>query len=156
MRGFGVPGLLLNVIFLCGWWHTIDVARQIDWPVETSPNHERWLLCDQGEETINHLFLSCVFPRDFWFKIFRLYYTDCTSFCWWAHTKERREGLTRRGFNSLVVLGDWTIWKMRNGCVFEGLSPTMATVFSHFCEERDLWLMAGVKGLLFLSASVGR
>jgi hypothetical protein len=28
--------------------------------------------------------------------------------------------------------------------------------FSRFCEERDLWLMAGAKGLLFLSASVGR
>lgn len=33
------------------------------------PHHERCVLCDQGEENINHLLLSCVFARDFWFKI---------------------------------------------------------------------------------------
>jgi hypothetical protein len=26
-------------------------------------------LCDQAEETINHLFLSCIFARVFWFRL---------------------------------------------------------------------------------------
>jgi hypothetical protein len=80
---------------------------------------------------------------------------DNSLFCWWEQAEQRTEGLTRRGFNSLVILGSWTIWKMHNGCVFEGLSPSPATVFSHFCEGRDMWLMTGAKGLLFLSARVG-
>jgi hypothetical protein len=29
-------------------------------------------------------------------------------------------------------------------------------LFFPFCEERDMWLMAGVEGLLFLSSRVGR
>jgi hypothetical protein len=30
---------------------------------------EHCLLCDQQEETIVHLLVSCVFAREFWFKI---------------------------------------------------------------------------------------
>jgi hypothetical protein len=37
------------------------------------PHHERCVLCDQGEENINHLLLSFIFARDFWFEISRLY-----------------------------------------------------------------------------------
>jgi hypothetical protein len=30
----------------------------------------------------------------------------------------------------------------------------MATIFSYFCEETDLWLLGGAEGLLFLTGSV--
>ena len=34
------------------------------------PHPERCPHCDQDEETINHLLLSCVFAGDFWFRLF--------------------------------------------------------------------------------------
>lgn len=34
------------------------------------PHPERCPHCDQAEESINHLLLSCVFAGDFWFRLF--------------------------------------------------------------------------------------
>jgi hypothetical protein len=38
---------------------------------EGLPNPQRCLLCDQDEETLNHLLVSCVFTREVWFNILR-------------------------------------------------------------------------------------
>jgi hypothetical protein len=32
----------------------------------------------------------------------------------------------RQGFNSLVVFGAWTIWRVRNDMVFNGVSPRVS------------------------------
>ena len=32
-------------------------------------HHQKCLLCDQEEETINQLLVSCVFSRQFWFEL---------------------------------------------------------------------------------------
>lgn len=53
----------------------------------------------------------------------------------------------RKGFNSLVILGAWSIWKHRNGCVFEGASPCVDQVLQCFKEEKYLWNLAGARGL---------
>jgi hypothetical protein len=33
---------------------------------------------------------------------------------WWHISSQRVQGQHRRGFNSLVILGAWVIWKHRN------------------------------------------
>lgn len=33
------------------------------------PHPERCLLCDEGEEDIQHLMVGCVFTRQFWFLL---------------------------------------------------------------------------------------
>jgi hypothetical protein len=34
--------------------------------------------------------------------------------------------LVQRGFNSLVILGAWILWKHQNLCVFEGAALSLA------------------------------
>jgi hypothetical protein len=44
---------------------------------------------------------------------------DALSFIeWWRHAMQQIEKQHRKGFNSLVVLVAWWIWKHRNACVF--------------------------------------
>src|SRR4051812_27296479 len=33
------------------------------------PHHDTCPLCDQGEETVNHLLAGCVFAREVWAKV---------------------------------------------------------------------------------------
>jgi hypothetical protein len=61
---------------------------------------EKCLLCDQEEETIDHIMLSCVFSRQFWFNWLQQVHLqmlapqpDVPSFLeWWREAKERAPG----------------------------------------------------------------
>jgi hypothetical protein len=97
-------------------------------------NHpEKCLLCDQAEETLDHLLVTCSFLRVFWYQFFRKFglhslapQPTITSFLnWWEEVLEVVSGVTRKGLNSLIILGAWTIWIHRNKCVFDGLSPCL-------------------------------
>jgi len=59
----------------------------------------------------------------------------------------------RDGFNTLVVLGAWTLWKARNDVVFNGIIPRVNRTFILVHEESELWILAGAKGLGALVAS---
>jgi len=50
-----------------------------------------------------------------------------------------------KGFNSLCILGAWTIWKHRNACVFEGASPNLQVAVQAFKEESHLWQFSGAE-----------
>jgi hypothetical protein len=53
----------------------------------------------------------------------------------------------RPGFNSLVVLILWCLWKHRNTCVFDEISPAVLRITLDINSEASLWCMAGAKGL---------
>jgi hypothetical protein len=61
-------------------------------------------------------------------------------------------GLTRRGLNSLIILGGWTIWNHCNRCVFDGASPSMVEILILAGEERRQWMIAGAGGLIPFSS----
>jgi hypothetical protein len=61
-------------------------------------------------------------------------------------------GLPGKGLNSLVALGAWTIWKLRNSCVFDGCTPSLSLSLRLAREERQSWEVAGAKGLSCLAA----
>jgi hypothetical protein len=81
-------------------------------------------LCDQDAESINHLFVSCVFARVFWYKVLRKFgmhslapQPGATSFLdWWENASEIVNGLSKKGLDSLIILGAWLIWLHRNRC----------------------------------------
>jgi hypothetical protein len=60
--------------------------------------------------------------------------------------------LPGKGINSLVALGAWTIWKLRNSCVLDGCTPSLALSLRLAREEKQLWEVAGAKGLSYLAA----
>jgi hypothetical protein len=57
------------------------------------------------------------------------------------------------GLNSLFVLGAWTLWRHRNDCVFNGVSPRLSPALAIAREEPWAWCIAGAKGLSLLTAS---
>ncbi|TVU48050.1 hypothetical protein EJB05_07672, partial [Eragrostis curvula] len=58
---------------------------------------------------------------------------------------------TQRGLNSIIILGAWTLWRHRNDCVFNGVSPSLSTVLVMAGDEIRMWNMAGAKGLSLLT-----
>jgi hypothetical protein len=59
-----------------------------------------------------------------------------------------------KGLNSLAALGAWTMWRLRNSCVFDGCTPSLDFSLRLAREERQSWEMAGAKGLSYLAALI--
>jgi hypothetical protein len=100
-------------------------------------------LCDQEEETINHLMSSCVFAREFWFILlqrvglgaFAPQVSEITFQEWWRQVLSSISTPNRRGINSLIILGAWTLWRHRNDCVFNGAAPRLAMALAMTREQ---------------------
>jgi hypothetical protein len=124
------------------------------------PHPEHCPLCDQEDETLDHLLVSCVFTRKFWYMVLRQVGLhslapqpiDLIFDEWWEKASMATSGLTKGGLNSLIILGAWTIWNHKNKCVFEGASPNMVESLTLLGEERRLWMIAVVRGLSHLMA----
>jgi hypothetical protein len=73
----------------------------------------RFLLCDQGDETINHQLVSCVFSQQFWFHLLHQVglqvlcpqHADTNFLDWWQKASTVTTGLLHQGLNSLI--GFW-------------------------------------------------
>ena len=96
--------------------------------------------CDQ-EETIQHLLTTCVFARQFWFSqplnLSRLTPGRMSSSFsdWWKKSWKKLQRQLRKGFNSLVILGAWIIWKHRNAYIFDGAAPNLQGALQAFKDE---------------------
>jgi hypothetical protein len=120
------------------WCWTSDklTKRGLDHP-------ERCPLCDQQDKTINHLLAPSVFVRQVWAGLLQpaglMELTpqphDEVFEDWWRIASMRVLGQLKKGFNSLVVLGAWVIWKNRNSCVFNDVSPSVPAVLQMAREE---------------------
>jgi hypothetical protein len=78
---------------------------------------------------------------------------DSNNFLWWQQANEQMSKGVRDGFNTLVALGAWTLWKARNDTVFNGTTPRVDRTFLITREESEFWMLAGAKGLGALVAS---
>jgi hypothetical protein len=140
----------------CCW--TVDrLARQgLDHPSQC-------LFCDQEDETIHHIFVGCVFSREVWFRMLSsVGLQGCTPKPdekdfqeWWRTAELKMPRQIREGFNSLVFLILWSLWKHRNVCVFDNLSPAVTGIIIDIRREVTLWCMAGAKGLSSLGLGHG-
>lgn len=118
------------------------------------------LLCDQESETVQHLLASCVFSREAWFRILSWVglqhlaptQQDSVFQDWWRAALKRTPKPVRKGFNSLVILVAWMLWKLRNACVFEGAAPDMNKLLQAVRDEAALWGLAGASKLRALMA----
>jgi hypothetical protein len=71
---------------------------------------------------------------------------------WWRIVSLRVPAQLKKGFDSLVVLGAWVIWKHRNSCVFNGVAPIVPAVLGMDKEEDMLSAMARAKGISMIQA----
>jgi hypothetical protein len=112
-------------------------------------------LCDQEDETVRHILVSCVFAREVWVQILSLVGLQHLSPSlgegifqeWWRLAERRVSAVMKKGFNTLVVLVAWWIWKHRNSCVFNGASPNVARIVQDIRDEAEQWCLAGASGL---------
>lgn len=119
------------------------------------PHLEKCPLCDQVDETIQHVLTAYVFARQIWFFLFRRFGLpnvtpqpdDHVFSGWWLRTSNRFAEPVRHGLNSLVILSAWLLWKHRNNCVFNGATPCVSRVLHQARDEARLWCDARAKGL---------
>jgi hypothetical protein len=81
-------------------------------------------LCSQAREDIHHFFLGCVYSREVWFHLLRrLGLQRLTPSSqrrlddWWLRSRKLVTKSRRRGFDSMVVLVAWLLWRERNDSV---------------------------------------
>ena len=109
-----------------------------------------WALCDQEQETVQHLAGGCVFAGEVWYRVLapidldRLALQPGTSFLdWWLQSRDQLGTARRKGFDSLIILGAWCLWKERNRRVFDGVGRTVVAITDSVVDEADRWAQAG-------------
>jgi len=117
-------------------------------------------LCDQTDETIDHLLVSCVFSRQVWFAVLHdlglqalapqageRFFED-----WWASTSSRVSDQVQKGVNSITILSSWSLWNHCNQCVFDGINPNPSSIIRIIKEEMQQWSFVGARGVSHLLA----
>jgi hypothetical protein len=74
------------------------------------------VLCDQQDETTDHLLASCSFTREFWQRLLARAgmqhlgpNLDSRLADWWQQTRSDIPGSLQRGFDSLALLVSWAV-----------------------------------------------
>jgi hypothetical protein len=137
------------------YWTTDRLARR------NLPHLDRCPLCDQEEETIHHLLVTCIFSHQLWCILLQHVGlagmspqpSEASFDEWWRRVISSATSTLKGGLNSLLMLGAWTLWRHRNDCVFNGVSPRLSTALAMAMEEAWAWCMAGAKGLSLLTAN---
>ena len=110
---------------------------------------DNYPLYNHEEESIDHLFIRCVFTRKLWAVIFQAMDKPCwvptmnDTLAGWRAAQNTNE-THKIVLNALRVLAMWEIWKHRNAFVLEGASPSVTYVLRHFAEEGRNWKQAGL------------
>jgi len=74
-------------------------------------------------------------------------YQNNEMLLWWLHSRKLVPKDARRGFDSLVMLISWSIWKERNSWTFRGLLSLPLELTQSINYEAFLWLQVGYRHL---------
>ena len=136
------------------------VLHERCWTVARRKKHglqddDTCVLCNQSSETIDHLLIACPFSREIWFNVLRkvgwesvtpsLHMDHLAS--WWTEARKHVPKPNRRGFDSLVVLICWQLWKERNDRTFDRRVRTIEQVIDRIVDEIAAWSLAGFRHL---------
>jgi hypothetical protein len=126
------------------------------------PNSGLCAFCEQEDETIQHLLMQCPFSREVWCMVLRAAGLQrqtpglaSTIPDWWMSLRSRIPKDGRRGFDTLVVLVLWSLWKARNDIVFQRKTSTVLEVCAKIREEGQSWVIGGMPRLAPLLGSPG-
>jgi hypothetical protein len=111
-------------------------------------------LCDQEQETVQHLLTTCVFARRFWHGILSPFNLEHlipspveASFVECSGGVINQMHKDKKGFDSAIILGAWCLWLHRNRVIFHEESPSIVKVLRSFFDELACWVLAGAKQL---------
>jgi hypothetical protein len=119
-------------------------------------------LCAQSSETIDHLLVACHFrgksgsrscARSVGIRRCFMYQLIFSQLGGWTKARKQIPKTYRRGFDSLVVLVCWLIWKERNHKTFDHRTRTIEEVMYLVIEEITAWPRAGYRHLDLALAS---
>ena len=113
------------------------------------------VLCAQSPETIDLLLTTCPFSREIWFKVLRkvgwngaMPNVQTYNFASrWIDARKQIPKAGRCGFDSLVILVCWLIWKERNDTTFDSRVRTIEDVVLRVMDEIVAWSHAGFRHL---------
>lgn len=118
-------------------------------------------MCDQSEETIDHLLCSCVYAREVWARILRTLdsrlapaHPDSQLLDWWMSGRASLPGALRRSFDSLCLLVSWGLWKEKNRRTFDRRSSSPRDLALCIRDEGEEWVGAGFSSLAAFFATV--
>lgn len=110
---------------------------------------ERCVLCDQSDETIEHLLVACPeYWQLWWIALRAIGHSECSpinepSFhLWLCDNRKKVTNAHRRGFDTIATLVVWTIWKESNNRVFNQTSRSWMEITRAMIGEADLWRLA--------------
>ena len=118
--------------------------------------HELCYLCDQGQETIDHIIAVCPFTREVWYYVLQALGQQVppvsqTTLSWWRRLRSVCTGDRRNGMDSLFALVSWQLWKERNARCFRESTSSVGDLLHIIKNEADRWIQAGASGLRALA-----
>jgi hypothetical protein len=114
--------------------------------------HEKCLLCDQEEETANHLLVTCPMAKEIWWHVCSWARCVCTFTTvyvmeWWEHLVLAQPARRREGTSTLFMLTCWKIWKERNSRHSITRWESVQVVLGKIKAEADMWIVVGARKL---------
>jgi hypothetical protein len=134
LREFGKPGFPQSVDFFFGWLPMEEfgvwTANRLQ---KRGLDHQpRWPLCDQDQETLNHLLVGCVFAREFWFHILSQVnlqnlapqFDVCQFMDWWRAINNQIQGPIRMTLIPSLFLGFGHYGSIEMDVIFISADPS--------------------------------
>jgi hypothetical protein len=106
-----------------------------------------------------HIVLGCVFSKEVWcWLLAMLHLQDVVLvheedvMAWWLRSRKLVLKPMRKGFDSLVFLVGWRLWKERNARTFSADTLSADALVAAILVEAEEWCLAGFKQLRSLDA----
>jgi hypothetical protein len=135
--------------------------RRRHWTADRRARHglearDTCFLCDQAQDTIDHIIAACPFTRELWHHILQalglqLPEGTASTLTWWRRLRALASGQRWKGLDSLFALVSWQVWKERNARCFRDASSTVVELLQLIKLEADWWIEAGAAGLADLA-----
>lgn len=115
--------------------------------------HDSCWLCDQEDETIDHIVVECSFAHQLWFEAASELGANLQQqpagliTDWWDTWRNLWPPKFAKGADTLFALVAWELWKERNARCFRGAKTQIQSVKAFIKVQASLWVQAGAKDL---------